>query len=54
MFGFLFLIRHDTPKYYVTKKDEKGAITAINKIYNTRGNDLQAQKIKRFIEKSCN
>ena len=54
MIGFLLVIRNDTPKYYLTNGDEPGAITAINKIYNTRGSDAQAQRIKRFIEKSCN
>lgn len=54
MLGFLLLIRWDTPKFYVSKKDDEGAVLAIHKIYVTSGSTIQANKIKRFIEKSCN
>ena len=40
MLGFLLCIRYDTPKYYVTKNDEKGALAAISAIYNTGGSEF--------------
>ena len=42
MFGFLLVIRNDTPKYYLTNGDEPNAIASIKKIYNTRDSDAQA------------
>ena len=35
--GFLFLVRTDTPKFYISKKDEDNAIKAIHTIYDTNG-----------------
>ena len=47
-------MRTDTPKFYVSKNDEKGALKAIHTIYETNGSEVSANRIKRFIEKSCN
>lgn len=54
VFGFLCLIKTDTPKYYISQNDEDNAIKAIHAIYQTEGSQIQANRIKRFIEKSCN
>ena len=54
MLGFIFLVRTDTPKFYIAKQDEDNAIKSINVIYDTNGSNIQANRIKRFIEKSCN
>lgn len=54
MFGFLFLVRLDTPKFYISKNDEDNAIKSIHNIYVTSNSNIQANRIKRFIEKSCN
>lgn len=52
--GFLLCVRIDTPKYYLSVGDEERALKAIHTIYDTNGNTIQANRIKRFLEKSCN
>jgi hypothetical protein len=39
-FGFLFFVRTDSPKFYITKKREEEAIEAIKTIYNTEGSQI--------------
>ena len=33
LFGFLLIIRHDSPKYYISKGDRVKAIHAIHQVY---------------------
>ena len=33
LFGFLLIIRHDSPKYYISKGDRVKAIDAIHQVY---------------------
>ena len=54
MVGLLVFVRTDTPKFYISKNDDENAIKAIHTIYDTKGSEIQANRIKRFIEKSCN
>ena len=54
MLGFICLVRTDTPKFYISKQDDENALKAINVIYKTNGSEVRANRIKRFIEKSCN
>ena len=43
LFGFLVVMRHDTPKYYVSKGNRAMAIHAIHKIYKTYGKEEFAE-----------
>ena len=45
-------IRHDTPKFYISKGDEASATYAVHRIYKTGESDIIAKKIIRFIKKS--
>ena len=40
MFGFLFLVRLDTPKFYISKNDEDNAIKSIHTIYETSNSNI--------------
>ena len=47
--GFLFFVRTDTPKFYIMKNNEPGALQAIHTIYKTEGSPIQANRIMSFI-----
>ena len=40
MLGFLFVVRLDTPKFYISKNDEDNAIKSIHNIYETSGSSI--------------
>lgn len=54
LLGYLVFIRLDTPKFYLSKGMDEYAVESIKVIYNTEGSQVQANKIMRFIQKSCN
>ena len=40
MLGFLFLVRLDTPKFYISKNDEDNAVKSIHNIYETNNSTI--------------
>ena len=54
LFGFLVVIRHDSPKYYISKGDRAMAIHAIHSVYKTNGSDYLAEQVIADFERKMN
>ena len=54
LFGFLVVMRQDSPKYYISKGDRQAAIKAIHWVYKTDGKDYLAERIISDFEKDMN
>ena len=54
LFGFLVIIRHDSPKYYISKGDRAMAIHAIHSVYKTNGSDYLAEQVIADFERKMN
>lgn len=52
--GFTFVIRHDSPKFYVSRGERDLAMTAIHKVYKTNGSQYLAEQIYGEIEAKMN
>ena len=48
--GLTFLIRYDSPKYYITNERKEMAIRSIQNIYITQGSDRKARQIYNHLE----
>ena len=51
LFGFLVVIRHDSPTFYVARGESAYATKVVHKIFKTEGNDYVAQQIINEIER---
>ena len=54
LIGFLLFIRHDSPKYYISRGERAKAIDAIHSVYETGGAEYPAQRIISDFERKIN